>query len=408
MSKSIGIWKSWALVTGMMVGSGILSLPAVLAPYGSFSFVGWLVTGAAAMCLAMCYYYLSARNPGLGGPYFYVREAFGALPAAIVGWGYWMSLVAGAAAISLSFAGYFLSVLPLFTDTAVHATLLAVICVVIFTLINLIGVKTAGTVQLVMTLIKIIPLLVVGVLGIYAGDLAAIPAYEPGDVTVVESIAAMSLLIMWAFIGVECATIPAEDIENPKKNIPRASLLGTASALAVYVIAMAGVMSIVPFGQLAASASPFNDAAKLLIGNSGAILISAGALFAIGGTLNVTIMVMGSFMVAGARDKVFPAYFSVENSAGTPARALLASSAVVVFLLAFNANNTLLKGFEYLLIISTFTVLITYLGSGLACIKLELNDVKQGKRCNYTRLVIAALASVFSLLATIGAGVLYT
>jgi hypothetical protein len=72
MAKSIGIWRSWALVAGMMIGSGIFTLPALLAPYGSYSFIGWGVTGFGAICLALSYSYLSSRKPGLGGPYFYV------------------------------------------------------------------------------------------------------------------------------------------------------------------------------------------------------------------------------------------------------------------------------------------------------------------------------------------------
>lgn len=78
MKKTIGIWRSWALVAGMMIGSGIFTLPALLAAYGSYSFLGWVVTGFGALCLALTYSFLSTRNPGLGGPYFFVREAFGA------------------------------------------------------------------------------------------------------------------------------------------------------------------------------------------------------------------------------------------------------------------------------------------------------------------------------------------
>jgi APA family basic amino acid/polyamine antiporter len=67
MKKTIGIWRSWALVAGMMIGSGILTMPALLAGYGSYSFIGWAVTGFGAICLALTYSYLSSRKPGLGG-----------------------------------------------------------------------------------------------------------------------------------------------------------------------------------------------------------------------------------------------------------------------------------------------------------------------------------------------------
>lgn len=407
MAKSIGIWRSWALVAGMMIGSGILSLPAVLAPYGSFSFLGWLITGMGALCLALCYSYLSARKPGLGGPYFYVNEAFGPYAALIVGWGYWISLWAAAAAIALSFAGYSIALFPFIEDTPLHTSLLAIGSIVVFTLINLRGSRDAGTVQLVMTIIKIIPLVLIGCLGMIFGEVSNIPAIQPESTSFISMISAMCLLIMWAFIGVESATVPAEDIIEPQKTIPRASVLGTLTALAVYMVAMLGVMSLIPLADLQISTSPFSDAAQIVLGDFGAIFITLGALFAIGGTLNVTVMMTGSIMLAGARDKHFPAIFSQQNKRGTPTTALFFSSGLAIILLLFNSTSALLKGFELMLLISTFAVLIAYLGTGLASIKIQLNDHKKGESLHYFRLAIALLASLFSTLAIIGAWFLY-
>jgi APA family basic amino acid/polyamine antiporter len=407
MTKSIGVWRSWALVAGMMIGSGIYTLPSVLAPYGSFSFIAWLITGFGALCLALCYSYLSARKPGLGGPYFYVYEAFGKYPAAIVGWGYWISLWAAAAAIALSFAGYMQALIPALNSTPLPTALLAIAGIVFFTLINLRGSREAGAVQLLMTIIKILPLLLIGGLGTIYGTVTDIPAINPDGSPLASMISAMCLLIMWAFIGVESATVPAEDIIEPEKNIPRASILGTVTALIVYLVAMFGVMSLLPLTDLQQSNSPFSDAARLLMGDYGALIITLGALFAIGGALNVTIMMCGSIMLAGARDNIFPTFFSRQNQQGTPLRALLISSTLAIILLLFNASSALLKGFETMLIISTFAVLIAYLGTGLASIKLQFDDYQQGVCINYVKLAVALLASLFSLLAIIGAWVLY-
>jgi len=407
MTQAMGIWRAWALVAGMMIGSGILSLPAVLAPYGSLSFVAWLETGFGALCLALCYSYLSARKPGLGGPYFYVNEAFGPVAAKIVGWGYWISLWSATTAIAVSFAGYCSALLPGVQDSSFYTSLLAIGSIVTFTLINLRGSRDAGTVQLIMTIIKIIPLLLIGVLGIVYGDVSQIPVTQVQDRSVLSMISAMCLLIMWAFIGVESATVPAEDISEPQKTIPRASILGTLTALVVYMVAMLGVMSLIPMAELQQSASPFSDAAQLLLGDFGALLITLGALFAIGGTLNVTILMSGSIMLAGARDRHFPAVFSKQNRRGTPTQALIFSSVLAITLLLFNSSNALLKGFEIMLIISTFAVLIAYLGTGLASIKLQISDHQQGLQFNTGRFCIALLATAFSLLAIIGAWFLY-
>ena len=407
MKKSIGIWRSWALVAGMMIGSGIFTLPAVLAPYGSLSFIGWIITGFGAVCLALCYCFLSARKPGLGGPYFYVNEAFGKYPAAIVGWGYWISLWAAGAAIAISFAGYCQSFFPFIENNPIHTSIVAISSIVFFTFINLRGSKEAGAVQLIMTIIKIMPLLLIGSMGILYGEIEYIPATNPDGNSLLSMISAMCLLIMWAFIGVESATVPSEDIIQPKKTIPRASIFGTATALIVYIIAMIGVMSLIPNADLQQSSSPFSDAAELLMGANGSLLITIGALFAIGGTLNVTVLMTGSIMLAGARDKIFPSFFAKQNEKGTPIRALLFSSILTIILLLFNSSNAFLKGFEYMLALSTFAVLIAYLGTGLASIKLQYDDNKKGQPFNYLQLSIALLATTFSLLALIGAWVLY-
>jgi APA family basic amino acid/polyamine antiporter len=338
---------------------------------------------------------------------FYVFEAFGALPAAIVCWGYWISLVTSIAAISLSFAGYAQTYLPVLNDEPLYRSLFAVAIILFFTLINVRGVREASAVQLFTTVVKIVPLLLVGFIGIMYGEVTHIQAINPNDGSLFNMVAALCLLIMWGFIGVESATLPSEDTINPKKTIARASILGTLTALTVYVIAMFGIMSIMSLAELQNSNSPFTDAARLIMGDTGAIVITIGALFAIGGTLNVCIMIAGTIMLAGARDNIFPAYFSQQNTQGTPTRTLLFSSALAIVLLLFNSSASLINSFENLLIVATFAVLVVYLGTGLASIKLQLQDCKQGEQLSYIRLCIAVLATLFSLLAIIGAWVLY-
>lgn len=407
MKKSIGIWRSWALVAGMMIGSGIFTLPTLLAAYGSFSFIGWAVTGFGAICLALTYSYLSARQSGLGGPYFFVHQAFGTVPAAIVGWGYWVSLVCAISAIALSFAGYSQTYLPLLATYPLFNTLFSIFIIVIFTMINLWGVREASALQLITTIVKILPLVLVGVAGMMFGQITDIPAVNPDNSHIINMIAALCLLIMWAFIGVESATLPAEDTIDAKKTIPRASILGTLTALAVYVIAMLGIMSTMPLDTLQQSTSPFADAAQLIIGDAGAIIVTVGALFAIGGTLNVCVLLSGSILLAGARDNIFPSFFSHQNAKGTPTRALLCGAIIAITLLFLNASKSLMNSFEYLLIISTFAILIVYLATGLASIKLQWQDHQKGQPLSYIQFIIAVLACLFSMLAVMGAWVLY-
>ena len=412
MKKSIGIWRSWALVAGMMIGSGIFTLPAVLAPYGSYSFIGWIVSGLGAICLAMSYSYLARRNPALGGPYAYVYQAFGRYPAAITAWAYWISLWCASAAIVLAFSGYFEILLPWLLNHQLVAGLsnnivLSVIVLMLFTLINLRGVREAGTVQLFTTVLKIIPLLLIGLLGAAYGEVQHIPATNPDNDSFLHMIAAICLLITWSFIGVESATLPADDTVEPQKTIPRASVLGTLTALLVYMVAMYGVMSVLPLSSLLQSTSPFADAAQLLFGNTGAIIVALGAVFAIGGALNACILISGTIMLAGAKDGLYPNYFAKTTAQGTPRRALIFSSLLSLLLIVLNTSKALLSAFEMFLILSTFCVLLVYLLSALASLKLQWQDKQQGIPIHYANLAVGALATLFAALALLGAGVLY-
>lgn len=408
MKKSLGFWRSWALVVGTIIGSGVFTLPAILAPYGSFSFIGWIVTGFGALAIAFSLCHLSARSPKIGGPYAYVHEAFGRLPSLIVAWGYWISLWTGVAAIAISFSGYMAVFFPSVASNPTISTAVAISAVWLFTFINVRGIEQASIVQLITVILKMIPLLIIGAIGIVIGDLETVPALNPKGEPLPIMIASICLLIMWSYIGIEAATIPSDDIENPKKTIPRALLAGTLTATAIYIIAMAGVMALIPPMELQNSTSPFSDAALLIFGDTGAIIVGVGALIAIGGALNSMILLSGMIPLAGARDKMFPAIFNKQDRNGTPIAALIWSSILASVVIIMNSNKGLLQAFELMILLSTFTVLIAYLGSALASLKLQISDIKHGVKLNYIVFIISSIAVIFSITAIIGAWMLYT
>ena len=408
MKKSLGFWRSWALVVGTIIGSGVFTLPSILAPYGSFSFVGWLVTGLGALAIAYSLCHLAARNPRLGGPYAYVYDAFGTIPAMIVAWGYWTSLWIGVAAIAISFAGYSAVFFPIVGSEPTISAIVAIGAVWIFTYINVRGVEQASIVQLITVILKMIPLIIIGAIGLAVGDLGSVPALNPKGEPIPIMIAGICLLIMWSYIGIEAATVPSDDVENPKKTIPRALIAGTLTATVIYMIAMAGVMALIPPADLQTSTSPFADAALMIFGETGALIVGVGALIAIGGALNSMILLTGIIPLAGARDKMFPAFLKKENAKGTPVTAIVFSSVLASIVIIMNSNKGLLKAFELMILMSTFTVLIAYLGSAFASLKLQLEDKKTGTKLNVFIFFISSIAAIFSIIAIIGAWVLYT
>jgi len=234
----MGFWKCWSMSVGVMIGSGVCLLPAVLGPYGSISFLGWLFTSAGAIMIALVLGRLASRTSRSGGFYVYTREAFGDLAGFIVGWSYWLSIVFAVAAISVAFAGYASEVIPWFGDSVITQAVLAAAIIWTLTGVNLKGVAEAASVQLVMTLLKIIPLLVIIVLGFFAGSTDNIPPLNPQGMPLTQALATTALLTMWAFIGLEAGVIPAGEVKDAKRTIPRAVVVGTLSVAALYIGAL--------------------------------------------------------------------------------------------------------------------------------------------------------------------------
>lgn len=404
---AIGFWRAWGLVVGMMIGSGIFTLPAVLAPFGSYSFVGWGFTLLGALSLVFCLSFLARRNPRAGGPSAYVYDAFGRWPAVLVAWCYWISLVVAVAAIALSFSGYLAVYVPAFTGSTFSTTLVALSVIWLFTAVSLRGTEQASVVQLITTVLKLVPLLLIGVLGLKFGNIEAVTASNPEGVSEVSLIAGIMLLIMWSYIGIEAATIPADETHNPSKTIPRALLAGTLTATAVYVIALAGVMALIPQAQLAQSEHPFADAAFGLMGAPGAMLIGFGALVSIGGALNACVFLSGGTPSAGVRDGLFPAWLGQKTGSGNSARAIILSSSIASLLVILNASKGLVGAYQAMIVLSTFSVVIVYCGSSLASLKQHLSTGDPVLLSHWLGVFVSIVALLFTLAALYGASTLY-
>ena len=156
-ARKLGLWMCTALVVGNMIGSGIFLLPAALAAYGPISIAGWLVTSAGAICLALIFGRLARLVPKTGGPYAYSREGFGDFAGFLIAWGYWIALWAGNAAVAVAFAGYLGFLFPVVADNALVGLAAALGAIWLLTWINVRGVREAGAVQLVTTILKLVP-----------------------------------------------------------------------------------------------------------------------------------------------------------------------------------------------------------------------------------------------------------
>ncbi len=394
--RAYGFWICLALVIGNMVGSGFFLMPATLAPFGWNGVAGWVVTTAGALCLAVVFGGLARAMPRAGGPYAYSRAAFGPFAAFLVAWAYWVSMWIGNVAIATGVLAPLSTIFPGIADHSVSITLALVWSL---TAINCVGAKTVGRIQLVTTILKFLPLVAVVVLAslVLGGGEAEVPPLrtEALSLSGPTGIAAAVTLTLWAFLGLESATVPAERVEAPERNIPRATLIGVAVTGAIYTFACSAVALLLPVEQAAQSAAPMADFIGLHWGGQAATLIALFAAVAAFGTLNGWILMQGELPWAMAKDGVFPAWFAKLSRFGTPARAHIAASIPLTIVLLLNSALSMTDLFGFLILLATSASLIAYLVCSLAAIRLGVNK---------SRNLIFALAALFSIWAIWGAG----
>lgn len=387
-----------ALVMGNMIGSGVFLLPASLAAFGGLSLAGWLLSAAGATCLAVVFARLASLEPAAGGPYAYTRMAFGDVPAFMVAWGYWISAWSTLAALAVAGVGYLDPFIPTIVRTPALAALLAISLVWLFVAINVVGVRRAGQVQVLTTTVKILPLALIGIAGLYYFDSAAFRVTATGPREIAIGVTEAATLTLWAFLGLESATIPAGSIANPARTIPRATVIGTLLAATIYIVSTIGVMSIVPAGMLATSTAPFADAARVLFGNTAAGMVALGAAVSCFGALNGWTLVVGQLPLAAARDGLFPKAFMHVSDNGTPVTGTVVAGVLATLLIASNYTRGLVDLFTFIILLATLATLIPYTFCALATFRVGRATMSQGMRA------VAALAFLYSLWAIGGAG----
>ncbi|HEX3844345.1 MAG TPA: amino acid permease [Steroidobacteraceae bacterium] len=396
--RSLGLAATTSIVIGNMVGSGVFLLPASLAPYGVYSLWGWVVSTVGALLLARVFSRLSRRAPLAGGPYAYPLEVFGDFAGFLLAWMYWISIAAAVAAIAVALASYLGALVPSLRAHPLAGAGIALAATWLLTGVNILGVRAAGRLQLITVILKISPLLVFALWGVFYFNPHLLLSGEPVASAPV-ALDSSAALTMWAFLGLECATIPADHVRDPARTIPRATLYGTAIAAVFYILCTTAVMGIIPAASLEHSNAPFADAAKLLWGGWAGDLIALAAIISCFGALNGWILMSGQFPQAAARDKLFPKVFARELDRGTPALGLVFSSIVGTVLILMNFNHGLVETFNVIILIATFFTLVPYMLCSLAELLLGRGDKARGRN-----IALASLAFAFSLWATAGAG----
>lgn len=371
--RVLGFWMCTALVVGNMIASGVFLLPASLAPFGWNAVFGWLLTIAGAFALAFVFARLARALPEAGGPYAYTEAAFGPLLGFAVAWSYWISVVVGNAAIATGGVSYLSVLFPLIGQMRSLPPLLALAVIWSLTLVNCWGATVAGRFQALTTVVKLLPLaavlLVAGVALAHGGPRLILP-FHGSDIHF-GAVTAAATLTLWALLGLESATIPADQIKNPARTIPRATLVGTVFTGLIYLTVCSAVTLMLPAKQLAGSPAPLSYfLERYWGGHTGAVLAFFAAVSAFGALIG-WVLLQGELAYVMAVRGVFPAWLARTSSNGTPVRAHLMSSGLLTLIVATNFERSMVDLFTFMLLLLTTGCLFAYLFTGLAALRLQ-------------------------------------
>lgn len=400
--EKLGFWTLTALVTGNMVGSGIFMLPASLARVGSISLVAWVFTSIGAIALALVFSKMSSLITKNGGPYAYSQAGFGNFIGFQTAYNYWIMVLLGNAGVAVAFIGYMRVFIPALADPHI-GTLIAILVIWIFTFINIAGIRFAGITQLITTLLKFIPLLLIATFGwAYFHPEYLTHNFNVSSHSNFSAFSYAATLTLWTFIGLESATIPSDSVKNPLRNIPLATIVGTALSAILYIASTAALMGMLPISSLVNSTSPFATATAIMFGPLGEWITALGAIVSCLGALNGWTLVQGQIPMAAADDNLFPKIFSIRNQKNVPATGLIVSSLIVTVMLIITTSPSLIDQFNSLILIATVTSLLAYFYTSIA--EIIILPKKQPFVKNTTHIIIAIAAAAYSAWAFLGSG----
>ena len=388
----LGAAMSMAMVVGTMIGSGIYLLPTTLAPFGPNILAAFAVTIGGTMCLAFAFAQLAERIDG--GPYAYVRAAFGETPAFLTLWSYLVSQWTGVAAVAVAVAGAIGHVVPA-AASGVGLTIVALGSIAILTLVNLAGARSAGWVQIVSTLIKIVPLAAVVLLAaVRFGTGQPLEPLAPVPVTL-AGVTAAAALMLFSLTGFEAATVTANVTENSRSTVPRATIVGTGATGLIYLTATIAALMLLASSRAAASSSPFADAIAPILGPSAGTLVAIIAAVSAFGTCNALLLLSAQVghSIAGASD--LPPLFRRTNAAGAPTGSLLVGAGVAGVLVLASTSDSFVSVYVFIALVSTVASLVLYAMCAAAALKLRVTSALRW---------IVMLALLYALAMFAGAG----
>lgn len=391
--RPFGFWTATALVMGGMIGSGIFVLPAQLAPYGWTSIAAWIVGVGGALLIAWVLARLTAAMPEATGVVAMCGARLGPLPGVLVGWSYWVSVWSANAVIALTAVRYLAQFVPVLGATSLAQALSATMLLWLLTLLNLGGARLAGVFQVVTTLLKLLPLaaivLILAGVTLSGGGAFHAEAHPP---FALSQLTPALTLAFFAIVGFEAASVAAERVRDPARNVVRATLFGLGLTGLLYIAVCSGILFALPTAEVANAQAPFALFVERFWGHQAGLATAAFAAIAAIGALNGWTLLQGEVPLGMARAGLLPRWVGRTSARDVPIPMLLLATTLASVLVLSNATRSLGGLLDFMLRLTAAAAIWLYIGACLTALVKRIAPV-------------AAVAGlVFALWAMWGAG----
>lgn len=390
--KKMTLTQATMLVAGNMIGTGVFLLPVNLASVGSISVFGWIVATAGAAALGLVFAKLGELEPKEGGPYAYARDFLGPYVGFQTNYVYWFGNWIGNIAIAVAAVGYLAEFFPNIAQPPASVFATAGI-IWLFTFANILGPRVVGALETWTMSLALIPILGIALLGWIWFDPEVFRAsWNVSGGSDAHAISRAASMALWAYMGIESAAVSAGVIENPKRNIPLATLIGLGLSAVVYVLSSTVIMGLIPNAELQKSHAPFAEAARIALGTPGLVIVAICAVLKSVGSLGGWMLLVGQSAKAAADDGMFPQVFGRLNRHGVPGVGLVIVGVLMTIVLFATMSPTIADQFSAIIDLAVILAVIPYIYASVAVVKVAFDHrVPRGTFRLYKYIAIGAV-----------------
>ena len=392
--RAIGTWGLGAGIVNVTIGGGIFRLPAgVAATLGAAAPLAYVVCALSMALIVLCFAEAGSRVSMTGGPYAYVETAFGPFIGALTGMLLWVGVTLALSAVASFFADALGAMVPSLTLWEKRGALIATL--VVLAALNARGVALVARFNTVATVAKLAPLVILIVVGLFTmhpANLRWSHAPSTGDVS------RASVLLLFAFLGIESALVPSGEVIDPARTVPRAIFAAMTVVTVLYVLIQVVAQGLLG-AALATDKTPLASAAAVALGPAGRTMILVGSVVSMFGYVSGMMLSVPRMLFALARDGFLPRVVATTHPRrGTPQVAIAVQTVIVGLLSVYGL-------FEVLAIAANVAVLLVYAACALAVLELRRRDVRTGGipfRIPAGRVIpLAALAVIVLMLSSV-------